>query len=58
MISDFTSTEKVVDFGADSPYKRPGQPAELAGVYVLLASSEASFITGEVYGATGSTAPF
>ena len=32
---------------------RPGQPVELAPVYVLLASPEASFITGEVYGVTG-----
>ena len=32
---------------------RPGQPVELAPVYVLLASQEASYITGEVYGVTG-----
>jgi NAD(P)-dependent dehydrogenase (short-subunit alcohol dehydrogenase family) len=41
------------DFGADAPLERPGQPAELAPVYVLLASNEASYITGQVYGATG-----
>ena len=35
------------------PLGRPGQPVELAPVYVLLASQEASFITGEIYGATG-----
>ena len=40
-------------FGADLPLKRPGQPAELAPVYVLLASDEASYITGQVYGASG-----
>ncbi|RAS22087.1 enoyl-ACP reductase-like protein [Paraburkholderia bryophila] len=33
--------------------KRPGQPAELSPVYVLLASQESSFVTGEVYGVTG-----
>ena len=40
-------------FGAHTPLGRPGQPAELAPVYVLLASDEASFITGQVYGAVG-----
>jgi hypothetical protein len=45
--------EKVQHFGEDSPLGRPGQPVELAPVYVLLASQEASFITGEVYGVTG-----
>ncbi|MFP3707973.1 SDR family oxidoreductase [Paraburkholderia sp. SIMBA_009] len=45
--------EKVEHFGAETPMKRPGQPAELAPVYVLLASQESSFVTGEVYGVTG-----
>lgn len=45
--------EKVKNFGKDSDFGRPGQPVELAPVFVLLASSEASFINGEVYGITG-----
>lgn len=45
--------EKVRKFGEDSDFGRPGQPVELAPVYVLLASQEASFINGEVYGVTG-----
>ncbi|MGN6534973.1 MAG: SDR family oxidoreductase [Mesorhizobium sp.] len=45
--------EKVENFGKDSDFRRPAQPAELAPVYVLLASQEASFINGEVYGVTG-----
>jgi hypothetical protein len=45
--------EKVQHFGEGAPLGRPGQPVELAPVYVLLASQEASFITGEVYGVTG-----
>jgi NAD(P)-dependent dehydrogenase (short-subunit alcohol dehydrogenase family) len=45
--------EKVRTFGEDSDFGRPGQPVELAPVYVLLASQEASFINGEVYGVTG-----
>lgn len=45
--------EKVQHFGEHSAFGRPGQPVELAPVYVLLASQEASFTTGEVYGVTG-----
>ena len=45
--------EKVVTMGESVPMKRPGQPAELAPVYVLLASQESSYVTGEVYGVTG-----
>lgn len=45
--------EKVRHFGQDSDFGRPGQPVELAPVFVLLASEEASFINGEVYGVTG-----
>lgn len=45
--------EKVENFGKDSDFVRPGQPVELAPVFVLLASQQASFINGEVYGATG-----
>ena len=44
---------KIPDFGDEVPMKRPGQPAELAPIYVLLASQESSFVTGEVYGVTG-----
>jgi hypothetical protein len=43
----------VEKFGSESQYGRPGQPVELAPVYVLLASQEASYINGEVYGVTG-----
>jgi NAD(P)-dependent dehydrogenase (short-subunit alcohol dehydrogenase family) len=40
-------------FGAEAPLGRPGQPAELASTFVLLASPEASFTTGSVLAATG-----
>lgn len=46
-------SEKIPDFGAQVPLKRPGQPAELAPIYVLLASQESSYVTGEIYGVTG-----
>lgn len=45
--------EDLPKFGADSVLGRAGQPVEIAPIYVLLASDEASYITGEVYGATG-----
>ncbi|KQP82984.1 MULTISPECIES: SDR family oxidoreductase [unclassified Methylobacterium] len=45
--------EKLPGFGKDTPMGRPGQPAELAGIYVLLASHEASYSTGQVFGAVG-----
>ncbi len=45
--------EDLPEFGADTPLGRAGQPVEIAPIYVLLASDEASYITGEVYAATG-----
>ena len=45
--------EKVKNFGSNTPLGRPGQPVEIAPAYVFLASQEASFVTGEVYGVTG-----
>ena len=45
--------EKVKEFGAQVPMKRPGQPAELAPVYVMLASDEASYVSGATIAVTG-----
>jgi NAD(P)-dependent dehydrogenase (short-subunit alcohol dehydrogenase family) len=45
--------EKAQKFGQDSPLGRPAQPAELAPIFVFLASAESSYITGEVVGVTG-----
>lgn len=45
--------EKVRNFGKNSDFGRPGQPVEIAPLYVLLASQEGSFLNGEVFGATG-----
>jgi NAD(P)-dependent dehydrogenase (short-subunit alcohol dehydrogenase family) len=47
------STEKLITFGSDVPFGRPGQPAELAATYVLLASQDSSYVSGEIYGITG-----
>ena len=52
-ISGGASEAKVVTFGATAPLGRPGQPAELAGIYVRLAENDASYTTGNVYGAGG-----
>lgn len=41
------------DFGKDTPIKRPGQPVEIAPIYVFLASEEASYIGGATIAATG-----
>ena len=43
----------IPEFGQNSTLKRAGQPVELAPVYVFLASDEASYVTGEIYGVTG-----
>lgn len=45
--------EQVKTFGQDVPLKRPGQPAELAPIFVLLASEEGSYMTANVYPVTG-----
>jgi len=49
-----TMDEKKLDsFGAQAPMGRAAQPAELAPIYVFLASQESSYMTSEVLGVTG-----
>lgn len=48
-----STPEKLKAFGKDTPLGRPGQPAELASIYVQLAANDASFSTGQIYGAAG-----
>ena len=45
--------EQVKSFGEETPFKRAGQPAELAPIYVMLASAEASYVSGATIAATG-----
>jgi NAD(P)-dependent dehydrogenase (short-subunit alcohol dehydrogenase family) len=52
-ISGGATQGKVVTFGATSPLGRPGQPAELAGIYVRLAEDDGSYTTGNIFGAGG-----
>jgi NAD(P)-dependent dehydrogenase (short-subunit alcohol dehydrogenase family) len=52
-VSGGATPEKLKKFGGQTPMGRPGQPAELASIYVQLAASDASYATGQVYGAAG-----
>jgi NAD(P)-dependent dehydrogenase (short-subunit alcohol dehydrogenase family) len=52
-VSGGASQEKLTTFGGTTPMKRPGQPAELASIYVQLADPAASYATGQVYGSAG-----
>jgi NAD(P)-dependent dehydrogenase (short-subunit alcohol dehydrogenase family) len=52
-VSGGATQEKLKEFGAQTPFGRPGQPAELASIYVQLASNDASYSNGQIYGAAG-----
>jgi len=52
-VSGGATIEKLEKFGGQTPLGRPGQPAELASIYVQLAAEDASYATGQVYGSAG-----
>ena len=52
-VSGGVSMAKLEQFGSQAPMGRPGQPAELASIYVQLADNNASYATWQVYGAAG-----
>ena len=52
-VSGGATMEKLEKFGGQTPLGRAGQPVELASIYVQLAASDASYATGQVYGAAG-----
>jgi len=54
-VSGGASMEKLEKFGGQTSFGRPGQPAELASIYVQLAAADASFATGQIYGSAGGT---
>lgn len=54
-VSGGQTQDNLEEFGGHVPVGRPGQPVELAPIYVLLASPEASYMTGQIIGATGGT---
>jgi NAD(P)-dependent dehydrogenase (short-subunit alcohol dehydrogenase family) len=53
LIQSTMPPEKVAHFGEQVPMKRPAQPRELAPVYVLLASDDASYVSGAMVAVTG-----
>jgi NAD(P)-dependent dehydrogenase (short-subunit alcohol dehydrogenase family) len=53
LIPSTLPADNVKHFGTQVPLKRPGQPAEVAPVYVLLASDEASYVSGATIAVTG-----
>jgi len=52
-VSGGATMDKLEQFGGHTPLGRPGQPAELASIYVQLAARDASYATGQVYGSAG-----
>ena len=52
-VSGGSTLEHLKQFGGKTPLGRPGQSAELASIYVQLAANDASYATGQVYGAAG-----
>jgi NAD(P)-dependent dehydrogenase (short-subunit alcohol dehydrogenase family) len=52
-VSGGATQEKLKNFGGQTPFGRPGQPAELASIYVQLADNSGSFATGQIYGSSG-----
>jgi NAD(P)-dependent dehydrogenase (short-subunit alcohol dehydrogenase family) len=52
-VSGGATMDKLEQFGSHTPLGRAGQPAELASIYVQLAAEDASYATGQVYGAAG-----
>ncbi len=57
LIPSTTAEDKVKGFGANTVFERPAQPAEIAPLYVFLASEESSYLTGEILGVTGGRTP-
>lgn len=57
LIPSTMAVEKVKTFGQNSAFQRPAQPVEQAAIFVFLASDDASYVTGEIYGATGGRTP-
>lgn len=55
LIPSTMDTERVKNFGKDTPLQRAGQPAELAAAFVLLASQDSSYMTGSTVQVTGGT---
>ena len=57
LIPSTMESDHVKIFGQNTTYKRPAMPVEQAAIFVFLASDDASYVNGEVYGATGGRMP-
>ncbi len=57
LIPSTLPNDRVRTFGSDTVFERAAQPAEIAPVYVFLASNDARYVSGEVYGVTGGKMP-
>lgn len=57
LIPSTMPAEQAANFGASTVFERPAQPVEQAAVFVFLASDDASYVSGEIYGATGGRMP-
>jgi NAD(P)-dependent dehydrogenase (short-subunit alcohol dehydrogenase family) len=58
LIPSTMPANKVKQFGSDTAFERAAQPAEIAPLFVFLASRDATYVTGEIYGATGGQTPY
>jgi len=58
LVASTMPKDNLKKFGADTSFERAAQPVEIAPVFVFLASNEARFVTGEVYGVTGGQTPY
>lgn len=58
LIPSTMPADKAKTFGSNTAFGRPAQPVELAKIFVFLASDDASYVTGEVFGATGGRTPY
>jgi NAD(P)-dependent dehydrogenase (short-subunit alcohol dehydrogenase family) len=58
LIPSTMPTEKTKNFGKDTAFERPAQPAEIAPLFVFLASEESRYMAGEVLAVTGGQTPF
>jgi hypothetical protein len=58
LVASTMAQEKIRTFGQNTAFERPAMPVEQAALFVFLASDDASYVTGEIYGATGGRTPY